>query len=255
MNRLFVLNGMKRSGNHAFVMWMAANADVLFFNNVVALDPIMRGKRPMPEPLPFRRWLRQQKSVSFLAKIGALGKDVLASFEDLDPHWSLFSKTPRRTSSILILRDPYNLFASRIRAGGKLNLAPLARPPDPVFQGMIELWKVHARVFLNETDARVDVPVYYNSWFSSREYRSYIADRLGIRSSDAGLDVVSEIGGGSSFDGTEYDGRARQMTVLNRTADLTDQERGFLAIVENDPEIRAIHERVEAAAERWRETL
>jgi hypothetical protein len=61
------------------------------------------------------------------------------------------------------------------------------------------------------------------------------------------------MGGGSSFDAREYQGRARQMAVLNRRANLTDEERAVLAIVEKDPEIRDLQETVEATTARWQE--
>ena len=64
--------------------------------------------------------------------------------------------------------------------------------------------------------------------------------------SDAGLDIVPGYGGGSSFDGIGYDSQARQMDVMSRADKLTEEERSYLAIVEEDAEVRALYERIEA---------
>lgn len=247
MKRLLVLQGMKRSGNHALIQWIRANLPVVFFNNAVQVGGILRGERTLPEPLPFNRWLGEQSRIPLLAKARAYNKDVLVSFEDFDPAWRLFSTTPPATLSILILRDPYNLFASRIRKGVSTRSSAFANPPSPNFRYMIELWKAHALAFLNETSGRPDVAVYFNRWFDSPAYRQQIADSLAMPNSDAGLDIVDGFGGGSSFDGLGYDARARQMDVLSRVDELSEDERSFLAIVQEDAEVRALHERIEAA--------
>lgn len=247
MKRLLLLNGLKRSGNHAFIEWIRANADVVFFNNAVHVGRILRGESPLPDPLPFDRWLSRQSRLAFLAKARTYNKDVLVSFEDLDPGWRYFSSTPVNPLSVLLIRDPYNLFASRIRMGSARVSPAFANPPSPTFRAMLELWKAHARAFLGENGGCPDVPVYYNRWFASADYRVQIAQRLGIRNSDAGLDSVSRYGGGSSFDGQGYDARGRQMAVLNRMDKLTEEERSYLAVVEQDSEVRALYERIEAA--------
>jgi hypothetical protein len=248
MKRLLLLHGMKRSGNHAFMEWLKANAEILIFNNPVHLGRVLRGVSKMPEPLPFEQWLRRQGRIPLMANVKARNKDVLVSFEDIDPKWHLFSTTPPSTATVLLLRDPYNLFASRIRRGSAhKGKAAYAHPPSPIFRQMIEMWKTHARAFLGESTARPDVPVYYNRWFESAQYRSQIANRLGIQNTDTGLDAVPMYGGGSSFDGQGFDARGREMAVLNRIEKLTEQERGYLAVVQADPEVRALHERVEAA--------
>jgi len=246
MKRLLVLRGMKRSGNHALIQWIRANLPVVFFNNAVQIGPILKGERALPEPLPFNRWLSQQSRVPFLARARTYHKDVLVSFEDTHPEWQLFSATPPATLSILILRDPYNLFASRIRKGSSTRMSAYKNPPNPTFHRMIELWKAHARAFLNETSGRPDVPVYFNRWFCSPGYRQRIADSLAMPNSDAGLDIVPGYGGGSSFDGLGYDSQARQMDVLSRADKLTEDERSYLAIVKEDAEVRALYERIEA---------
>lgn len=248
MKRLLLLYGMKRSGNHAFIEWIKANGNVAFFNNIVRIERVLRGESPLPEPIPFERWLDRKSRVPLLARARVMNKDVLVSFEDLEPNWQRFSTVPKRTSSILILRDPFNLFSSRIRARHSFNVMAFSPPPSPIFHRMIDLWKMHARAFLGESSQGVDVPVYFDRWFESGEYRRQIADRLGIRNSDAGLNVVTRHGYGSSFDGRQFDTRARDMNVLNRVDRLTPEEREYLAIVEEDGEVRALHERIELAA-------
>jgi hypothetical protein len=58
--------------------------------------------------------------------------------------------------------------------------------------------------------------VSYNEWVTSVEYRREVAAALGLEFDDRGAHKVPAAAGGSSFDGTAYDGRAEEMPVLRR---------------------------------------
>ncbi|MEO1743319.1 MAG: hypothetical protein AAFR99_16095, partial [Cyanobacteria bacterium J06629_9] len=111
----------------------------------------------------------------------------------------------------LILRDPFNLLASRIKSN-------MSRITDSSAAEIIQLWKSYAKEFLGETKILTQnkVCINFNRWHSSQMYRKGIADSLGLQFTDAGRERVKGYGGGSSFDGRNHDGEASQLKVLER---------------------------------------
>ncbi len=113
----------------------------------------------------------------------------------------------------LILRDPYNLFASRLQKWPERFATPdriaaqqalyaehaaLARSPVP-------LWR----------DAPL-VPILYNRLLTDPATRDSLSDALGVRRGNRGLDRVSVYGHGSSFDGTARAGTEIAQDVFAR---------------------------------------
>ncbi len=247
MKPTFILHGLKRSGNHALVSWLTATAPFVFYNNIIPMEHVLKGTAEIPDaPVPFRSWLAKHGKLKFWGKITIRFKYVLTSLEDHEMTFRPFSKLPARSRNLLILRDPYNLFASRIRKASLVPSLAYGREPGPMFDRNIALWKAHAREFLGDTHHLANkTTIYYNAWFLSEAYRRKLCAELGLPFSDAGLTRVSKIGGGSSFDGTQFDQDARKMDVLNRTGHLNDKELELFKIVQADPEIADLHRRVE----------
>jgi hypothetical protein len=117
---------------------------------------------------------------------------------------------------LLILRDPFNLLASRIKSG--VGAAPPRRA--------LQIWKQHARQFLGERRylPRSPVPIAYNAWFQSKSHRRRVAEELGLRFTDAALREVANTAGGSSFDGLRLRRRASQMRVLDRWREMAHDD-------------------------------
>ena len=111
---------------------------------------------------------------------------------------------------VIILRDPFNLFASRMKKGFWLTRSSSAN--------MAKLWIDYAKEFLGETNYMDNnkVTVNFNRWVRDPDYRRELADRLGLEFSDEGFNEVSLCGGGSSFDQTKYHGNTSSMNVLSR---------------------------------------
>jgi hypothetical protein len=132
-----------------------------------------------------------------------------------------------RRLDLLILRDPFNLLASKL----KWAYGDVERPSKPSLDEVSEaraLWKVHAREFLGETDHLTDlVTLSYNDWFLHRSYRDRKAAEIGFRNEDKGLSKVARWGptlSADSFDGLRFDGRAQDMKVLERWRRFADDE-------------------------------
>jgi hypothetical protein len=114
--------------------------------------------------------------------------------------------------NILVLRDPFNMLASRWYKPG---LVPQLKDDSEV----LDMWEIYAEEYLGITNfLESKIPFNYNLWFSSLDYRKQLSAQFGLSFTDAGLNVVpkSTGGHGSSFDKTSYDGRGNQMKVLER---------------------------------------
>jgi hypothetical protein len=253
MKRLIVVHGLKRSGNHAIIGWLRAHGGFDFFNNIVPIGPILRGESVIPPPVDFTLWLegklraRHSWAVSRLRKLLLARRSVIVSLEDHDLELRPFRDVPCEVINILILREPRNLLASRIRKSSLIDHLAYPRASGPGMQRVIELWKSHAREYLGWSDyLQQKVCIHFDTWFSSREYRQCISGELGLDFSDRGFSQVSKSGGGSSFGGTRFDGRNRKMDVLSREDHLTDIELQLLESAMADDELQELARRIDA---------
>lgn len=224
--RVFAL---RRSGHHAVLNWVRYHlrGRYCFLNDCkVGENPFLscsRDKSIVRHLLgehAYINWKREERGHH--AKKGT----IIHNYEDSDFRAYAATVTPEdevawlgpseRSVSVLILRDPFNLFSSKLRWAYGGTLAPSLEDFGP----LVELWKVYAREFLRITDILSDkVCISYNGWFGDRSYRNAIARNLLFRNRDRGMDEVAKWGPttwGDSFDGLRYDGRARQMKVLSR---------------------------------------
>ncbi len=216
----------KRSGHHAILNWIAEQ----FAAEPYVLNNCRVGESPFTET---RRRLERRGSVDEAEacraeESGALTEKrlLIYNFEDCDLR-AVFSPEersrreralgPSRTRlNVVVLRDHYNLFASRlhrVRLGSdvpreRLDKALAAR----------DLYVQYARECLGETSI-VDepcIPVLYNHWFTDAAYRRDLSARLGGTFRDDSMRRVAAHGEGSSFDGVAFGGRADEMAVLDR---------------------------------------
>lgn len=210
--------GMSRSGNHAVSNWIYAQAE----GRKVLLNCAEGKTNPFDScrPLASSKTWRAEPDFDIEAeRRGRLTrKDLLVhTYEDswlahafsaeLDRRHNAWLGRSRRRHRLLILRDPFNLFASRLRMGSELSRQVARR-----------MWKQHARVALGEGGWSRDGlrVVLYNRWAADPSYRRDLAAALGLRFTDEGASNVPDCAGGSSFDGTRFDGQAREMAVSER---------------------------------------
>jgi hypothetical protein len=121
----------------------------------------------------------------------------------------VFAKKVARTCDrrIVVVRDPFNLMASRNAYTGEDDLT--------WSNNTFEVWRGHCR-YLTQSDT---VAVHFNRWHESEEYRRALAARLNVPFSDEWRDWVPDQGGGSTFDGTKFRGAASEMRVNDRCFD------------------------------------
>ena len=222
--------GMSRSGNHAIADWIYAQAEApkLVLNCAEGkTNPYLTCR-----PLASGRGWRSAGVDMEAERAGRRSRKALVmhTYEDswlahafsreLDREHDAWLGPSRRRVALLVVRDPFNLFASRTKMGAALSPG-IAR----------KMWKQHAREALGETRRikRELVVVRYNLWAKDDAYRAALAERLGLGAGEADIDRVAACNAGSSFDGLTYDGRAREMPVEDRWRAYAD-----------DPAFRAI---------------
>jgi len=204
------VTGMRRSGNHAVINWIVSQipGDKLFFNDVDIFDPLNRNC--------LVGFQKENKNGRYNLLIYSFEDRILNSVADdnVYPQKKAYKHLVEERLDIIIIRDPFNLFASRRKLKSQFErkttyISGLSAP---------QLWVTYANEFLGETKylKNKKIAINYNRWCSSKNYRSKIADSLGIVFTDYGFGKVTKFGGGSSFDAINYDGQASKMETRKR---------------------------------------
>lgn len=219
---------MRRSGHHAIVNWVRKQIPGrhCFLNDCVVGRNPFAGCNRLNSVV--KGWVGEHGYLDWESEIGgrhAKKGALIRNYEDADPEELVRSGTNRREEewlgrskrsvTILLLRDPFNLMASRLKwlQGGRGR--SLIGLDTSRF-----LWKDHAREFLGETDWLEDkICLSYNEWHLSREYRDRLSRLIGFENLDKGFNEVARWGPalwGHSFDGFRYEDRAQDMKVMER---------------------------------------
>lgn len=239
---LYLLHGMKRSGNHAIVNWLVPQLGCEFFNNLIPVGDILRG-HPWPQPIPFESWRRKQSGLARQA-----GTSVLATLEDHELSVLPFTAIDVPVCRLLVLRHPEQLFSSRLRKAFNVDMPAYPRTNDVVLQRAVGIWKQHARCYLGGDVGYPDrIAILFDAWVADAEYRAGIATALGAEFNDVGFGRVSEEGGGSSFDSTRFDGRGQLMNVADRVSSLASNELALLQEIFADAELQDLQRAVSKA--------
>lgn len=226
MNQLEIrVTGMSRSGNHAFVGWLLTGAPpgTCFLNCVEGKRNPFETARPLGDG---RRHLALGMDVDLAAEAaGRLSPKSLlilsqedsflrhAFSREYERHHDRWVGPSVRRVDVLLLRDPFNLFASRRRWAERLG--GWHGVPEP---RALTIWRQHAREFIRPSGHLRHAPlrIRYDRWVREPGYRAHLARSLGLAHDDRAMERVADVGGGSSFDGLDFHGRASQMAVFDR---------------------------------------
>lgn len=249
----FRISGLRRTGNHAIINWIIkqSSGTVVFFNDIfINENPFQLIVNAIDTDDPDFSWradralnnrlYKGKEGIEILrreAKGDFIKKDLLIySLEGYHPRLMAKKTIQRRHAmyfgnslekfDIIILRDPYNLLASRLK---NKNVGLKTRSYLTTFA---DLWVAYAREFLDETNFSPyhKVAINYNKWAQEKAYRQQLADKLIIPFSDAGFHEITNFGGGSSFDGS---GKKKDLDVFGRWKHFKDDPT-FLKVVSND---------------------
>jgi hypothetical protein len=214
---------LRRSGGHGLIDWVFGHhaGPKAHFNQV---NRYVRSG-----------WFRPQQTVHLHGDPTQRAFELI-SCEDLP--LNILATLPPPRYSILLLRDPFNTFASRLQmvrnatAEGYVQEAMLVRA-DPL------LWKQYAREYVEPRYLPRALRVNYNRWYTDAAYRENLAAQLGWTFTDQGFGskVGWRFSGGSSF--REKD--PRNLDILGRWTRFRDDPE-FLDYF--DDEIRALSRRI-----------
>lgn len=235
----FRIIGLSRSGNHAVINWIIRQLEGSYcFLNCAEpkFNPFLTARPLNGDGLVYKTNITgfdlQEEQLGQFRK-----KDyLLYNHEDcfLGPfqkpeHQTQHQKWVGRSGQqrdILILRDPFNLFASRIKAGF-LKEYPTYNNEKRVSLAILKrIYKQHAREFLGTKNfLKNKVLVNFNSWSTDPSYREKLAAELGIPYSESAHHEVPEVAGGSSFDGIKFSGAAHKMKLDHRWEHFASDEK------------------------------
>ncbi|MGF1457734.1 MAG: hypothetical protein ACFBSG_01770 [Leptolyngbyaceae cyanobacterium] len=218
--------GLRRSGNHALIDWIEkqhADQNTGRFKHIndvpLSENPFRHEYEYFSDHYPeYPKEIEQVR----LESIGKFQKKdyLIFNYEDysLDKivksgferkHDWYVGKSARRVD-LLIMRDPFNLLASRLKKGFV--------SVKSTYASFTDIWISYAKEFLGETNFLPEekVCVNYNHWVEDYSYRKKIAQQIGLTFTDAGFNQVARRAGGSSFDGIVHDGDPSKMDVTGR---------------------------------------
>ena len=206
--------GLQRSGNHAVIEWILdqhQDKRTCFLNNVrhgdhdpykTAEKMTLSGFGALSDAETVRITPKDVLIYSYEDDVSRLqGRQFIAGIDDaqFEKNRMRYVGVSQYRMNIVILRDPFNFFASRLK---KLNRLTGVKDLDIIKQD----WKLLAKRALQMSNAGVSegICVNYNRWFTAEKYRRRLSRALMGKFSDASLNHVPSYGGGSSFDATVY---------------------------------------------------
>ncbi len=188
---VYQIFGIQRSGNHAIINWLIDNMS----GSVLHCNHVRKNQHPRDCKKNFR-W-------------GLGNSHLIASFEEYSPNdfelkfdSDLYGQFTSGFN-LLLLRDPFNLFASRYA---------WEKPPGDRFREKIKtrerkisLWKEYANTYLKWQSHQQpqNITINYNQWCVDDEYRLKLAKKLGFEIEEIQSKRIPKNGGGSSFTGSQ----------------------------------------------------
>jgi len=211
--KAYIVAGMKRSGHHGPVMWISANIP---YGTILFNDCSKGWSNKVLTPSNYQSPQAQEIAVGDIKNI----RNAIFNIEDFNMDWLdkhdviNFHNVERYLEKyfILVLRDPWNWLASRLKMGGSV-VKELDKKINYYNKQCEFALKLKTYKYAPST-----IIINYNMWFTDIKYRKRLAQVLNLNTGaeNNGLNILSTRGGGSSFDKLKYTDKAQDMSVLNR---------------------------------------
>jgi len=207
--------GLMRSGNHAILEWIQnqyPGQSSCFLNNVVHGDHdpytscakrVVVGFDDNIETELLRMTKKHLLIFSYedRAELAFENRDFLSSFQqsNFEIHRKRYLRESNNTFNLLIIRDPFNCLASRLKMIETRGVAGGLEDLDLIAYN----WKILAReaISLIRAPKPGKIVVKFNQWATNKDYRKELSRSLLGTFNDSSKRHISHFGGGSSFDG------------------------------------------------------
>jgi hypothetical protein len=142
---------------------------------------------------------------------------------------------------VLVLRSPWNQLASILAWKKRWYL----KNKDRFIHG----WLNSANEYLGITHflPKPKIFINFDEWFVNKQYRQLISEKMNIKFSDRGLNIVLPMGygkKGSSFDKMTYMNKAQNMNVLNRWKKYYDNKIEFRDVLKSNKELKTLSKEI-----------
>jgi len=230
VQQLHNIFSLRRSGHHAVISWLEECYRATGITTVHINESEKIGHIPDPDD-PQWQVFSADEIVTRAREEEELCNTLIVNYEDLsyidsakiasynDPYWRNHGISTRDT---IVVRDWYNLVASRIRKSANDRRNGEYPLLDTIsWDDLAALWIEHNRLHSKTGDDGLTW-INFNHWRKDSGYRAQLATSFGLKNSPK-IDAVSSFGGGSSFDGTTHDGNAQEMQLDTRWEQLDDE--------------------------------
>jgi len=226
---------MRRSGHHAVANWIGGqlNEKYVFLNNL-KFHPIEKKWKFFPA-------IHYDKNCNEISRAKTNEFQTNYIISGLEDENLKVCDSKNKTFKVIVLRDIYNLFASRLKRKGSRCLNDKRyenKREDLVGKYAVDVWKEHAGEFIKKSDY---ICINFNKWFSDVNYRKKVSGKLELDFNDKGKNIVANIGEGSSFDKTRFNNKANQMKVLERYKEFENDE-SYKAFFKRFPDLLKLND-------------
>jgi len=201
--------GDRQGGQHGVVRWLMAQFNGIYFwkNNAGIRHNILEISK-FPDMSLFKKNKKIFIDENLIAIFAGYEDTTLARVNRFE-----FLKFADKQYNIIVLRDPYNLFASKI-----YNWTKNSPHKRQQYSKKLKVWKQKAREVLNKECYFIN----FNKWFVNKKYRKEIISWFPeFTFTDDNKELVRGLGK-SSFDKKEFNGKASQMNLLKRYKTVID---------------------------------
>ncbi|MBD3248768.1 hypothetical protein GF336_01870 [Candidatus Woesearchaeota archaeon] len=194
--------GLQRTGNHPIINWIikSSKKKYLFVNSIgPSVMPYGFSLLHAEGDYEFNGSMYDVIKKNIIKELSKEKKELVI-YSHEDETLDTIKKCDRSTETyfggfekhfnVLILRDPFNLFASQMKSRW-ISYSDI--------KYNVQIWKEYAREFLEGSMLDNFVGINYNRWVVDKEYRKETASKFGFESDESVIRVVSSYGSGSSF--------------------------------------------------------
>jgi hypothetical protein len=214
----FNIFGLRRTGNHTIIEWVAKH-----FNHTIHHNDCWDW------PVPNNYWSRKEYGNIFTPV-----DLTIFSYEDFEPS----EEEVVHSDSIILFRDWYNIAASRHVSGRGYKQTARYRHKSGYNRDVLEVWLKYAYLYKKYPEKFI----LFNQWVTQEDYRVATASKLGLEGYVLYTEELpeSKIGNGSSFG----EKRINPLDVNSRYTKLAKEHPQAYADITGNAEVNGLCEEI-----------